>query len=94
MKSNQINYHPLGFCDASKLAYAAVVYLCQEKGDRCKVDLVFSKLRLAPTKTVSIPRLELLAALIGTRAIQFVDKQLRLKLTQKHLWIDSQCVLN
>ena len=44
---------------------------------------------------VSIPRLELLAALIGTRAIQFVANQLKqLKLTEKHLWIDSQCVLN
>ena len=32
---------------------------------------------------------------LGTRAIQFVANQLKqLKLTEKHLWIDSQCVLN
>ena len=91
---NQVSCRLLGFCDASKHAYAAVVYLYQRKGTSCKVNLVFSKLRLAPNKSVSIPRLELLAALIGTRAIQFVTKQLRLKLTQKHLWSDSQCVLN
>ena len=56
--------------DASKHAYAGVVYPYQRIGNICKVDLVFSKLRLAPNKAVSIPRLELLAALIGTRAIQ------------------------
>ena len=93
-KCDQVSYRLLGFCDASKHAYAAVVYLHQRKGDSCRVNLVFSKLSLAPSKTVSIPRLELLAGLIGTRAIQFVAEHLRLKLTQKHLWSDSQCVLN
>ena len=87
-------YQLVGFCDASKHAYAGVVYLYQKIGKTCKVDLVFSKLRLAPNKAVSIPRLELLAALIGTRAIQFVADQLGVKLAEKHLWIDSQCVLN
>ena len=68
-------YQLVSFCDASKHAYAGVVYLYQKIGKTCKVDLVFSKLRLAPNKAVSIPRLELLAALIGTRAIQFVADQ-------------------
>ena len=88
-----ITYHLVGLCDASKHAYAGVVYLCQKIGKQCKVDLVFSKLRLAPNKAVSIPRLELLAALIGTRAIQFVANQLGVKLNEKHIWLDSQCVL-
>ena len=87
-------YQLVGFFDAFKHAYAGVVYLHQRFGKTCKVDLVFSKLRLAPNKTVSIPRLELLAALIGTRAIQFVANQLPVQLTEKHLWIDSQCVLS
>ena len=91
---DKTTYQLVGFCDASKHAYAGVVYLHQRIGKTCKVDLVFSKLRLAPNKTVSIPRLELLAALIGTRAIQFVANQLPVQLTEKHLWIDSQCVLS
>ena len=92
---DKVSYQLVGFCDASKYAYAGVVYLYQRSGNTCKVDLMFSKLRLAPNKSVSIPRLELLAALIGTRAIQFVANQLQqLNLTEKHLWIDSQCVLN
>ena len=91
---DKTTYQLVGFCDASKHAYAGVVYLHQRIGETCKVDLVFSKLQLAPNKTVSIPRLELLAALIGTRAIQFVANQLPVQLTEKHLWIDSQCVLS
>ena len=64
----------------------------QEKG--CKVDLIFSKTRLVPNKQITIPRLELLAATIGVRSIKFVQKELKLELTQKHIWIDSQCVIN
>ena len=94
MQCDQVSYRLLGCCDASKHAYAAVVYLHQRKWNSSRVNLLFSKLRLAPSKTVSIPRLELLAALPGTRALQFVAEQLRLKLTQKHLCSDSQCVLN
>ena len=40
-----------------------------------------------------IPRLELLVVLIGIRAANFVMKQLRLKITDRILWTDSQCVL-
>ena len=85
---DKVTYRLVGFCDASKHAYAGLVYLHQKIGDTCKVDHIFSNLRLAPNKTVSIPRLELLAALIGTRAIQFVANQLRVKLIENHLWID------
>ena len=83
----------LVFCDASKYAYAAAVYLRQEAKDRCINRLVFSKARLAPNKELSIPRLELLAALIGVRCMKFVEKELKLEIEQKHMWIDSQCVL-
>ena len=36
-------YQLLVFCDASKYAYAAVVYLLQEDQDQQRVDLIFSK---------------------------------------------------
>lgn len=67
-------YKLLVFCDASQLAYAAAVYLYQECKNVRKVDLIFSKTRLAPNKNISIPRLELLATVIGTRCLQFVQK--------------------
>ena len=84
----------LVFCDASKYAYAATVYLRQQTSDMCITNLIFSKARLAPNQEISIPRLELLAALIGVRCIKFVERELKLKIEQKHIWLDSQCVLN
>ena len=45
-------------------------------------------------KELTIPRLELLAVLIGIRAIKFVTKILRLKIARKILWTDSQCMLH
>ena len=82
------------FCDASKCAYAAAVYLLQESQDRRRVDLIFSKTRLVPSKKITIPRLELLAALIGARYMKFIEKELKVEIDQKHIWLDSQCVLN
>ena len=60
---------------------------------------MFSKMRLVPVnkgkgrKELTIPRLELLAVLIGIRAANFVMKHLRLKITDRILWIDLQCAL-
>ena len=90
----KINYQLLVFCDTSKYAYAATVYLRQEKGERCTNSLIFSKTRLAPNKDISIPRFELLATLVGVRCTRFVEKELNLELKQKHTWLDSQCILN
>ena len=59
-----------------------------------KVNLIFAKSRIAPKKTMSIPRLELLALLIGIRSLKFVSKELELENTQKIVWTDSQCVLH
>ena len=49
---------------------------------------------LVPNKKITIPRLELLAALIGTRCMKFVENELKVEICQKHIWLDSQCVLN
>ena len=40
-----------------------------------------------------IPRLELIAVLIGARCVRFVKQQLSIQIDGKHLWTDSQCVL-
>uniref|UniRef100_A0A0A9Z275 Integrase catalytic domain-containing protein n=1 Tax=Lygus hesperus TaxID=30085 RepID=A0A0A9Z275_LYGHE len=54
----------VGFSDASSKGYAAVIYLRVIKPDHCDVLLLTSKSKLAPTKTQSIPRLELSGALL------------------------------
>ena len=56
--------------------------------------LLFSKSRVEPKQKMSIPRLELLALLIGIRSLKFVSKELKLENTKITVWTDSQCVLN
>ncbi|XP_076385089.1 uncharacterized protein LOC143263989 [Megachile rotundata] len=62
------------FCDASLTAYAAVAYLRFEnenESESAHVSLIMAKSRVAPLKPLTIPRLELQAALMGTRLAIF-----------------------
>ena len=94
----------LVFCDAST-CYAMTIYLRTCDGTTAKTNLVFAKMRLVPTgkekykskaklKKFTIPRLELLAVLIGVRAVSFVEHEMKLSIEEKFLWTDSQCVLH
>ena len=58
-----------GFCDASTQAYAAVVYLALQTDSGVIVQFVVSKTRVAPLQSQTIPRLELLSALLLSRLI-------------------------
>ena len=71
-KKGSTKYQLLVFCDASRYAFAGAVYLLQECQDQRRTDLIFSKTRLVPNKKITVPRLELLAALIGTRCMKFL----------------------
>lgn len=81
------------FVDASINAYAAVVYLRAEQGMEVKCNLVASKTRVAPLKPVSIPRLELMAAVLGLRLAKFVAGELSVQLISRTFWTDSRNVL-
>ncbi|KAF0154889.1 MAG: Pao retrotransposon peptidase domain-containing protein [Ignavibacteria bacterium] len=83
----------LCFTDASKESYCAVIYLRSRKQKSYKINLLFSKTRIAPPRKISIPRLELMAVLIGIRCLNFISKNLQIKILKRHLWTDSQCVL-
>ena len=99
-----VRYQLIVFCDASAKAYAAAVYLRTVNKHLAKTNLVFSKLRLAPLNSkkhskveqgqISLPRLELLAVLIGVRAIEFVTRELKLPVTKRMVFSDSECVLH
>ena len=82
------------FCDASEKVYATAVYLKTTLEERSDINLVFSKARVAPKKSMSIPCLELLALLIGVRSLNFISKQLGMESCKKIKWTNSQCVLN
>ena len=67
------SYQVHGFCDASVVGYAAALYLCSaaaEATDKAKVSLVIAKTRVAPTKELTIPRLELCAAVLLGRLFE------------------------
>ena len=67
-----------GFGDASSKAYAAVIYLHVATTTGSYVTFVASKSRAAPVKQLSIPRLEILAALVRARLITYVREALEL----------------
>ncbi|XP_042895774.1 uncharacterized protein [Parasteatoda tepidariorum] len=69
MKSIQIHC----FTDSSEIAYGAVIYLgFTDTNNDISVKFLLSKGRLAPLKKLTIPRLELSAALIGARLISHI----------------------
>ncbi|XP_026744319.1 uncharacterized protein LOC113505711 [Trichoplusia ni] len=83
-----------GFCDASNKAYAAVVYLrVIEEDCDVKVHLVTAKTKVAPTKQLSIPRLELMGAVILAKLITEVAEILGIEKENIHCWTDSTIVL-
>ncbi|XP_053699242.1 uncharacterized protein LOC128746219 [Sabethes cyaneus] len=81
------------FVDASENSYAAVAYLRFEEGETVECAIVGSKARVAPLRFVSIPRLELQAAVIGVRLAHCITDSLKLKPAQRFFWSDSQDVI-
>ena len=78
------------FSDASERAYTAAVYSRHEYQDgSITTRLIASKTRLAPLKTLSIPRLELLGALIGLRLANQVCSALAIPSNSVTYWVDS-----
>ncbi|GFU43621.1 integrase catalytic domain-containing protein [Trichonephila clavipes] len=64
------------FCDASKKAYAACVFLRVEYEENIFVNLIQAKARVASLRDISIPRLELLAYTIRPRLATSVKNDL------------------
>ena len=82
------------FSDASQTAYGAVAYLVWLTPEAPRVSLVSSKARVAPIRHTTIPRLELMAALIASRLAQTIYEEFKIKPSCTTLWTDSTIVLN
>lgn len=84
-----------GFADASTTAYAAVVYLrvVTEKED-ISVNLIAAKTKVAPLKQISVPRLELCAAVLLARLLDEVRNILNISNDNVFAWTDSTVVLS
>lgn len=81
------------FTDASEIAFAAVCYLRIEDENGVRCTLVSAKTKVAPTKPMSIPRLELQAAVLGSRLAETVVKGHNIEISRRYFWSDSQTVL-
>ena len=82
------------FVDASQDAYGAVVYArCTYKDGSVSSNMVAAKNRVAPSISTSIPRLELMAAVVGVRLTTRISKVLEIQLSQSTFWSDSANVL-
>ncbi|XP_044573280.1 uncharacterized protein LOC123257600 [Drosophila ananassae] len=82
------------FVDASQSAFASVVYwrITYEDGD-VQVRFVCAKTKCAPMRTMTIPRLELQAAVLGTRLMDTVRQDHSVAIAETVLWTDSKTVL-
>ncbi|XP_055589038.1 uncharacterized protein LOC129741339 [Uranotaenia lowii] len=82
------------FVDASEQAYAAVAYfrIVEQRSVRCV--LVSSKTKVAPLQLLSVPRLELLAAVLGARLKNNIESEHSLQIRNTFLWSDSTTVLS
>lgn len=87
------------FSDANLDAYGFVMYVQQELGEKVSVTFALAKARLAPSSSkgavVTVPRMELWAALIASRAASNFISQLngRLNFSSVTHFVDSQVVL-
>ena len=92
--ADSVELHAFG--DASGKGYGACTYVKLTYPDGVsKTALVMSKARVAPVKRVTLPRLELLGALLCVRLLQFVHQSLKLSAeTRSWCWTDSMVVLN
>lgn len=75
------------FVDASTNAYGAAAYICNGN----QSSLVLAKSRVAPLKKLTLPRLELLSAVLGSRLSKHIEETF--ETAETHFWTDSQIVL-
>ena len=92
-KNAGIKLHAFG--DASPKAFGSSVYVrVQDVTGQVKTALLMAKSRVAPVKKISLPRLELLAAIVNSRLLHFiVDSLNNLKISRVLCWTDSSITL-
>lgn len=82
------------FSDASERAYGSVAYLrTTDSQGQVTVTFVLARSRVAPRKWLSMPRLELSAALTGAQLAKVIQTELTIPIHKVTFWSDSTTVL-
>nr|XP_029707541.1 uncharacterized protein LOC115254282 [Aedes albopictus] len=82
------------FSDASEAAYGACIYArCEDPEGRVRINLLASKSRVAPLKRITLPRLELCAAVLGAHLYDRVRKAINVEAPASFFWSDSAITL-
>ena len=82
------------FADASQIAYGACAYLTVFTEHDSASHLMCAKSKIAPIKPLTVPRLELCAAVLASRLAQKLMSTLNLNIHNVWLWSDSTIVLS
>lgn len=85
------------FCDASELGYSCVAYLrCVYPSGNVSVSFLCAKSKVAPLRTLSIPRLELCAAVLLSSLVVWIKTTFLhvLKIESIFAWSDSTITLS
>lgn len=95
LKKDMTHVSVQGFADASERAYACVVYIRIEHFDgSVDCNIIAAKTKIAPIKKVSLPRLELNAAvLLAHQIIIKIKEALNVESIEFNAWTDSTIVL-
>ena len=90
---DEVELHMFG--DSSLDVFCSVAFLRAQKNacSKCQLAFVFGKARVAPIKMLSIPKLELQAALLASRLKDDIEKALTLSISKVFMWTDSTTVL-
>ena len=83
------------FSDASERGYGVAGYLrCLEEHGNIRSHLIYGKARVAPLKAITVPRLELVAALLAAKVSKQLVEELDIEVSRTCLWTDSAIVLH
>jgi hypothetical protein len=94
IQANATNIQIHGFCDSSEIAYSACLYIRSTNAKQhTSCDLLCSTSRVAPLKTLTIPRLELCAAILLAKLFRKAIRALNLTINEAYLWTDTSIVL-
>ena len=78
------------FVDASESAYGDVDYArCQYQDGSVSTNIIAAKTPVSTNSATSIPRLELMGAIVGVRLTTRISEVLGVKMTKSTFWCDN-----